>query len=66
MNFLKQKADYVTDDLYNNPDIYNDIKTTHVIDEIYSFSLAMRKITKSNGFLKFFKQLELSVKLLIK
>ncbi len=54
------------DDTYNNPDIYNDINTSHVIDEVFQFALAIRKITKSNGFLKFFNQLELSVKLMIK
>ncbi len=54
------------DDTYNNPDIYNDIKTSDVIDEVYQFALAMRKITKPNGFLQFFNQLELSVKLMIK
>ncbi len=59
---LKQKADYLTDDTYNDPYIYPDIETTHVIDEVYQFSLAMRKQIKSNGFLKFFNHLELSVK----
>ncbi len=64
-NFLQIES-RLTDGTYNNPDIYYDIKTTHVIDEVYQISLAMRKLTKSNGFLKFFKQLELSVKLVIK
>jgi hypothetical protein len=60
-NFSEQKADYLSDDSFNNHEIYDDIKTTHVIDEIYQISFGMKKIIKSFGINKLFHQLELPV-----
>jgi hypothetical protein len=51
----------MSDDSFNNYEIYDDIKTTHIVDEIYQISFGMKKIIKSFGINKLFHQLELPV-----